>query len=301
MQQAISALFLILFSSAVQANFTLSGQRTLLQFEDDNEHHQIMIGLSISLPVVCVLIIVICIISCAYCCIVKFKMCTPIYDPIQHEHIYENENTEQSYVETQQQIQETNMNAEEIATERHRFVNSILNVEAPPSYLELFDHPFSPSPLPTYDNLYEEILENNELPQLPDYDAVISNSNSNNYMVANDDPSSNLINTNAGGIDSEALEGSQHFESSYLDSEAEAEDTVLENRNVFETIAGRLNRGIKLIRKPMMVVQNNHPLEDDEHAMYEQQTSQGIDNMENMLSHHFQYDDDDDTSPITLT
>ena len=54
-----------------------------------------MIGVSTSLSVVCVLIIVICIISCAYCCIVKFKMCTPIYDPIQHEHIYENENTEQ--------------------------------------------------------------------------------------------------------------------------------------------------------------------------------------------------------------
>ena len=215
----------------------------------------------------------------------------------------------QNYVETQQQIQETNMNAEEIATERHQFVNSILNVEAPPSYLELFDYPFSPSPLPTYNNLNEKILENNELPQLPDYDAVMSNSNSNctigngdsnNSMVANDDPSSNLINTDAGGIDSEALEGSQHSESSYLDSEEEAEDTIQENRNVFEAIAGRLNRGIKLIKKPMMVVQNNHPLEDDEHAMYVQQISEEIDNMENMLSYHFQYDDDD-TSPITLT
>ena len=47
-----------------------------------------MIGLVGALTLVFILVVIVSIIVCLYCCIVKFKMCTPIYDPTQVEHVY---------------------------------------------------------------------------------------------------------------------------------------------------------------------------------------------------------------------
>ena len=63
-----------------------------------------------------------------------------------------------------QEVADTDIIAEGPVAPRRHFIDSVLIIEAPPSYREAADHPFSPAPLPSYESVTVLPAVSSELP-----------------------------------------------------------------------------------------------------------------------------------------